>query len=51
MEEDGMVVIMMKILPHAYKNFIETLNITTTNVDQMFDELWNILLQQYRWNK
>jgi len=39
MEEDDMVVITLKVLPRAYEHFIETLNITTTNVDTKFDEL------------
>jgi hypothetical protein len=39
-----MVVITLKNLPCAYEHFIETLNITTTNVDLNFDELCNILL-------
>jgi hypothetical protein len=34
----------MKSLPRAYEHFIETLNITTTNVDLKFDELCNTLL-------
>jgi hypothetical protein len=51
MEEEDMVVITLKILPRAYKHFIETLNITTTNVDLKFDELCNTLLQQHRWKK
>jgi hypothetical protein len=32
------VVITLKILPHAYKHFIETLNITNRNFDMKFDE-------------
>ena len=36
MEEEDMVVIMLKSLPQAYEHFIETLNITATNVDLMF---------------
>ena len=44
MEED-MVVITLKSLPCAYKQFIETLNITSTNVNLKFDELCNKLLQ------
>jgi hypothetical protein len=51
MEEEDMVVIMLKSLPHAYEHFIETLNITTTNVDLKFEELCNKLLQQDRWKK
>ena len=34
-----MVVITQKILPHAYKHFIETLNITTMKVSLKLDEL------------
>jgi hypothetical protein len=45
MDEEDMVVIIVKILPLAYEHFIETLNITTMNVDQIFDELCNIILQ------
>jgi hypothetical protein len=51
MEEEDMVVITLKILPHAYEHFIGTLNITSTNVDLKFDELFNKLLQQDRWKK
>jgi hypothetical protein len=51
MEEEDMVVITLKILPRAYEHFIETLNITTMNVDLKFDELCNMLLQQDRWKK
>ena len=39
-----MGVIMLKSLPHVYENFIETLNITTTNVDVLFEKLWNKVL-------
>jgi hypothetical protein len=45
------VVITLKRLPHPYENFIETLNITTMNVDLEFDELCNTLLQEDRWRK
>jgi hypothetical protein len=51
MEEEDMVVITLKSLPRAYEHFIETLNITSTNVDLKFDELCNKLLQQDRWKK
>jgi hypothetical protein len=50
MEED-MVVITLKSLPRAYEHFIETLNITSTNVDLKFDKICNKLLQQDRWKK
>ena len=50
MEEEDMVVIMLKSLP-AYEHFIETLNIIATNVDLKFGELCNNLLQQDRWKK
>jgi hypothetical protein len=43
MEED-MVVITLKSLSCAYEHFIETLNITSINVDLKFDELCNKLL-------
>jgi hypothetical protein len=54
MEEEDMVVIKLKSLPCVYKHFIETLNMTTMNVDQKFttmnvdqkfNELCNTLLQ------
>jgi hypothetical protein len=51
MEEEDMVVITLKILPRAYEHFIETLNITATDVDLKFGELCNKLLQQDRWKK
>jgi hypothetical protein len=51
MEEEDMLVIMLKILPHAYEHFIETLNIASTNVDLKFDELCNMILQPDRWKK
>jgi hypothetical protein len=44
-EEEDMV-ITLKSLPCAYEYFIETLNITSTNVDLKFDELCNKLLQR-----
>ena len=50
-EEEDMVVITLKSLPRSYEHFIETLNITSTNVDLKFDELCNRLLQQDRWRK
>lgn len=48
MEEEDMVVITLKILPHAYDHFIEALNITSTNVDMTIDKLWEKILQQDR---
>ena len=51
MEEEDMVVITLKSLPRAYEHFIETLNITATNIDLKFGELCNKLLQQDRWKK
>jgi hypothetical protein len=51
MEEQNMVVITLKSLPRAYEHFIETLNITSTNVDLNLCELCNKLLQQDRWKK
>ena len=39
MEEEN-VVIILKCLPHAYEHFIETLNITSTNVDLKFNETY-----------
>ena len=51
MEEEDMVVITLKSLPRAYEDFIETLNITATNIDLKFGELCNKLLQQDRWKK
>ena len=51
MEEEDMVVIMLKSLPRAYEHFIETLNITATDVDLKFGELCNKLLQQDGWKK
>lgn len=50
-EEEDMVVITLKSLPRSYEHFIETLNITSTNVDLKFDELCNKLLQQARWRQ
>lgn len=49
MEEEDMVVITLKILPHAYEHFIESPNITSTDIDLKFGELCNKLLQQDRW--
>ena len=49
MEEEDMVVITLKSLPKPYEHFIETLNITSTNVDLKFPELCTKLLQQDRW--
>ena len=46
-----MVVITLKNSPRAYTHFIETLNITTTNVDLKFDELCNTLSKLNRWKK
>ena len=45
MEEEDMVVITLKSLPSSYEHFIETLNITSTNVDLKFPELCTKLLQ------
>jgi hypothetical protein len=44
MEEEDMVVIALESLPDAYENFIETMNITTMNVDLKFEEMCNKLL-------
>ena len=49
MEEEDMVVITLKSLPTSYEHFIETLNITSTNVDLKFPELCTKLLQQDCW--
>lgn len=49
MEKEDMVVITLKSLPWDYENFIETLNITSTNVDLKFKELYDKLLQQDKW--
>lgn len=46
-----MVVITLKSLPKSYEHFIETLNITTTNVDLKFPELRTKLLRQDRWKQ
>ena len=46
-----MVVIMLNNLSGSYEHFIETLNITATDVDLKFGELSNKLLQQDRWKK
>jgi len=43
MEED-MVVITLKSLPPSYEHFIETLNITSSNVSLTFPDLCNKLL-------
>lgn len=43
-EEEDMVVTTLKSLPRSYEHFIETLNITSTNVDLKFDEMCNKLL-------
>ena len=51
MEEEDMVVITLKSLPKSYEHFIETLNITTTNVDLKFTELCTKLLQQDLWKQ
>jgi hypothetical protein len=49
--EEEMMIITLKSLPHTYKHIIETLNITSTNVDLKFDEFCNKLLQQNKWKK
>jgi len=51
MEEEDMVVITLKSLPKSYEHFIETLNITSTNVDLKFPVLCTKLLQQDRWKQ
>eukprot|EP00253_Pinus_taeda_P011625 PITA_11625 len=51
MEEEDMVVITLKNLPKPYEHFIETLNITSTNVDLKFPELCTKLMQQDRWKQ
>eukprot|EP00253_Pinus_taeda_P007025 PITA_07025 len=51
MEEEDLVVITLKSLPQSYEHFIETLNITTTNVDLKFPELCTKLMQQDRWKQ
>ena len=51
MEEEDMVVITLKSLLKSYEHFIETLNITITNVDLKFPELCTKLLQQDRWKQ
>ena len=48
--EENMVVITLNFLPHAYEHFIETLNITSTDVDLKFGELCNKFSQQDKWN-
>lgn len=50
-KEKDMVVITLKSLLRVYEHFIETLNVTSTNVDLKFDELCNNLLQQDGWKK
>ncbi len=45
MEEQNMVVVTLKSIPRAYEHFIETLNITATDVDLKFGELCIKLLQ------
>lgn len=50
MEED-MVVITLKSLPKSYEHFVETLNITSTDVDLKFADLCTKLLQQDQWKK
>jgi len=51
MEEEDMVVITLKSLPKSYEHFIETLNITSTNVDLKFPELCTKLMQQDCWKQ
>eukprot|EP00253_Pinus_taeda_P014834 PITA_14834 len=51
MEEEDMVVITLKSLPKSYEHFIETLNITATNVDLKSPELCTKLMQQDRWKQ
>jgi hypothetical protein len=51
MEEEDMVVITLKSLPASFEHFIETLNITSTDVDLKFEDLSTKLLQQDRWKK
>eukprot|EP00253_Pinus_taeda_P027273 PITA_27273 len=51
MEEEDLVVITPKSLPQSYEHFIETLNITATNVDLKFPELCTKLMQQDRWKQ
>lgn len=46
-----MVVITLKSLPSLYEHFIETINITSTDVDLKFSDLCNKLLQQNRWRQ
>jgi hypothetical protein len=45
MEEEDMVVTTLKILPHVYEHFIETLNIISMDVDLNFGDLCNNILQ------
>ena len=51
MEEEDLVVITLKSLPPSYEHFIETLNITATNVDIKFPDLCTKLMQQDRWKQ
>lgn len=51
MEEEDMMVITLKSLSRAYVHFLETLNVTTTNVASQFDELCNKLSWRDRWKK
>eukprot|EP00253_Pinus_taeda_P004299 PITA_04299 len=51
MEEEDLVVITLKSLPPSYEHFIETLNITATNVDLKFPDLCTKLMQQDRWKQ
>eukprot|EP00253_Pinus_taeda_P005669 PITA_05669 len=51
MEEEDLVVITLKSLPQSYEHFIETLNITATNVDLKFPDLCTKLMQQDRWKQ
>jgi hypothetical protein len=51
MTEEDMVVFTLNNLPGSYEHFIETLNITDTNIDLKFREIYNKLLQHDRWKK
>eukprot|EP00253_Pinus_taeda_P032099 PITA_32099 len=51
MEEEDLVVITLKSLPPSYEHFIETLNITATNIDLKFPDLCTKLMQQDRWKQ
>ena len=44
MEEEDIVVIALRSLPKSYVHFIETLNISSTNVDLKFIDLYTLLL-------